>query len=67
MVLQAYDVRQYVFWLKPANDQQKVDNTQDLPLGNFEVQWRNYYGDAGFQKYETWSALKSNTQRELDL
>lgn len=67
VVMKANDVRQYVFWLKPVSEQQKVDNTQDMPLGNLEVQWRNYFGDAGSARYETWSALKSNLQRELDL
>lgn len=59
------DVRNLLFLVKPINDAYKIQNTVDIELGSFELQWRNYFGVAGLLKLDNWVASKS--QREIEI
>ena len=36
-VFQPGDTRSYIYWLKAANEYHKIDNLQDIVLGNLEI------------------------------
>lgn len=41
------DVRSYLYWLKPVDENFKLDTSKDLELGSLDLAWRSYFGDPG--------------------
>lgn len=60
-------MRNYIFWLKPINENQKIDSTKEINLGKLDLHWRNYFGDPGSLCIGPYRAMASRGQREVDI
>jgi hypothetical protein len=56
-----HDTRNYVFWLKPSNENVKIDTTKEYNLGRLDLFWRNYYGDLGSNSTTNYKTLVSRS------
>lgn len=62
-----HDIRNYIFWIKPVNENQKIDNTKEINLGKLDLKWRNLFGDPGNLIVGPYRSTATRGQREIDI
>ena len=66
-VLGPLDVRSYLYWIKPKDENFKLDSSSTIKLGSLFIQWRNNMGDPGNLEVGPIEAKPKVKELEIDL